>query len=78
MEIVLSNESLAQVGIKLLNKYRVQLRCEACGMVWRPVPCPEVRLPHGWWICPRGCNRHYETAMQEAANSHPSGVSAVT
>jgi hypothetical protein len=58
-EVTLSAESLARVGIKLLNKYQVKLRCDGCGMIWRPVPCPEIRLPHGWWLCPRGCNGHH-------------------
>ena len=58
VEIRLTPESLATVGVSILNKYRVRLRCQNCGRVWMPVPCPEVRLPDGWWICPSGCNKH--------------------
>ena len=61
-EVMLTAESLARVGVKLLNKFRVRLRCEKCGRSWMPVPCPEIRLPHNWWVCPYGCNRHLANA----------------
>ncbi|NLS76717.1 MAG: hypothetical protein GXY76_05575 [Chloroflexi bacterium] len=65
-EIRLTTESLDTVGVQILNKFRVKLRCAQCGMTWSPVPCPEVRLPDGWWHCPRGCNRHRDAASAPA------------
>ncbi len=64
-DIRLTPESLESVGVQLLDKFRVKLRCAKCGMIWSPVPCPEVRLPDGWWICPRGCNRHLAVDMDK-------------
>ena len=57
-EVMLTPESLAQVHVKLLNRFRCKLRCETCGQVWMPVPCPEIRLPANWWVCPHGCNKN--------------------
>lgn len=57
-EIQVTPDSLATVGVKLLDRFRVRLQCKTCGLIWQPIPCPEVRLPPRWWQCPRGCNKH--------------------
>jgi len=57
-DVKVTSESLERVGVKLLDKFRIKLQCMTCGMIWQPVPFPELRLPRNWWHCPRGCNRN--------------------
>jgi len=47
---------MAQLGVRLLNKYGRILQCEECGETWSPQPAPDGSLPRGFWRCPNRCN----------------------
>lgn len=50
--------SLRRVGVELVSRSRVWLRCVECGGVWSPNLRRGGRLPRGWWKCPHyGCNQ---------------------
>lgn len=48
---------LNKVGVELLDRSRMVLRCRECGQRWSPNVQPGGRLPRGYWRCPRGCNQ---------------------
>jgi hypothetical protein len=47
---------LAQLGVRLRNRYGRVLQCEACQAVWSPERLPDGSLPRGFWRCPNRCN----------------------
>ena len=51
-----SETSLARVGVELINRSSVSLRCESCGQVWSPNLRRGGAMPRGWWRCPNACN----------------------
>ncbi|HEX9014237.1 MAG TPA: hypothetical protein VF813_11995 [Anaerolineaceae bacterium] len=44
--------SLARVGVELLNLNPLELRCKKCRAYWQPGRLSSGRLPQGWWRCP--------------------------
>ena len=49
---------LAQLGITVLDRQDVRLRCNACGLAWRPEVDFSGHLPFDYWVCPARCNQH--------------------
>ncbi|MGH9627491.1 MAG: hypothetical protein ACRD7E_03895 [Bryobacteraceae bacterium] len=47
---------MAQLGVRLLNKYGRVLQCEQCGTTWSPELAQEGSLARGFWRCPNRCN----------------------
>jgi hypothetical protein len=47
---------MAQLGVRLLNKYGRILQCEACEATWRPHLTGDGSFPRGFWRCPNRCN----------------------
>jgi hypothetical protein len=52
----MSHVQLARLGIDVLNRYDLLLKCINCGETWSPHPDAHSRLPAGYWICPNKCN----------------------
>jgi len=50
-QVKYNSNSLYWVGVEILDKDRVHLRCMICGQVWSPSIRPGGRLPRGWWKC---------------------------
>lgn len=50
-----SAPELARVGVEILNRHRLLLRCAVCGSVWSPNVRSGGRLPRGYWRCENGC-----------------------
>jgi hypothetical protein len=44
--------SLDKVGVDLLDRGTLQLRCRACQCVWDFARGVDNRLPRYWWACP--------------------------
>jgi hypothetical protein len=47
---------MAQLGVRLLNKYGRVLECDKCHATWTPHPALDGSLPRGFWRCPNRCN----------------------
>jgi hypothetical protein len=47
---------LKKVGVNLLDKGNIRLKCERCGMEWSPNLKEGGKLPGNYWRCPNGCN----------------------
>ena len=52
----MSRVQLARLGIELLNKYDLLLRCVTCGETWTPHTDSHGKLAAGYWACPNKCN----------------------
>ena len=52
-----SPSELKKVGVVLNDEKSVRLACEKCGVEWSPDVHRDGRLPRGYWMCPKGCNR---------------------
>ena len=52
----LSASKLEALGVQLLNRYDLDLKCENCGETWAPTLLPDGRLPLAFWKCPNRCN----------------------
>lgn len=52
----MSSVQLARLGVDLLNKYDLVLRCVMCGETWSPQLDHKDRLIAGYWHCPNKCN----------------------
>lgn len=51
----MSDVQLSRLGIDILDKHDLLLRCRSCNETWRPKPGKGL-LPAGYWICPNKCN----------------------
>jgi len=47
---------LSKVGVEVLDRTHVHLRCKVCGTTWSPNLRTGGKLPRGYWKCPNGCN----------------------
>lgn len=53
---LLSGPQLAKLGVRILNRFDLELECATCGERWSPHRLPDGRLPEGYWKCPNRCN----------------------
>lgn len=51
----ISEYQLKKVGVIIVNSESLTLRCGKCSQSWA-VKQRGLRLPKGYWKCPRGCN----------------------
>lgn len=51
-----SEKELKKVGVEIINKDSVRLKCTKCNATWSPNLQEGGRLPKGYWKCPNGCN----------------------
>jgi hypothetical protein len=47
---------MAQLKVRLLNKYGRVLQCEHCGASWNSERGQDGSFPRGFWRCPNRCN----------------------
>jgi hypothetical protein len=47
---------LAKVGVEIMDRNRIWLRCSNCSTVWSPTIHRSGKMSRGYWKCPRGCN----------------------
>jgi hypothetical protein len=52
----MSHVQLARLGIDVMNKYDLLLKCITCGETWAPQVNAHGKLSAGYWICPNKCN----------------------
>jgi hypothetical protein len=53
-----STFEMKKVGVELLGSGLViLLRCTSCDSTWSPKLVGGRNLPHGYWRCPKGCNK---------------------
>jgi hypothetical protein len=52
----LSGVQLALLGVELMNRYDLLLRCVTCGQTWTPELDSHGKLIRGYWVCPSRCN----------------------
>jgi hypothetical protein len=50
-----SQTQLKKVGIVIVNRNPLRLRCDSCAEEWS-LDNKGLRLPKGYWKCPKGCN----------------------
>lgn len=51
-----SERELSRVGIRIVDKTNVWLRCVQCGEMFFARRGADGYLPQGYWRCPNGCN----------------------
>ena len=52
-QVRVNRRSLAAVGVKLVDRGRIDLECESCGRLWGFERGIEDRLPRNWAKCAR-------------------------
>lgn len=52
----MSAVQLARLGIEVLNKHDLLLRCMSCGETWSPHLDRNGMLTAGYWHCTNKCN----------------------
>lgn len=52
----MTGPQLAALGVKLLNRYGLDLQCTQCGETWAAQTGREGKLAFGYWYCPNRCN----------------------
>ncbi len=55
-EHMLSGQQLSRLGVRLLNRFDLELECRVCGERWMSKRLPNGRLAPGYWKCPNRCN----------------------
>jgi hypothetical protein len=55
-----TSAQLDKYGIALLSHSPMVLQCQGCGVEWRLIRLPRVRLPRKYWACLNGCNANQE------------------
>lgn len=53
---LLTREKLARLGVRILNRYDLELECANCRERWMVPRLPGGRLAPGYWKCPNRCN----------------------
>ena len=53
---LLSGEKLAKLGVQIMNRFDLALKCMACGEIWSPRRTAEDKPVRGYWKCPNRCN----------------------
>jgi len=57
-----SERELSRVGIRIVDKNQVWLRCVHCGEMFLARRDADGHLPQGYWKCPNGCNEFADVA----------------
>lgn len=52
----MTDAQLAMMGIALVNRNNLSLRCVTCGEIWAPQLDSTGKLPFDYWLCPTRCN----------------------
>ena len=52
----LTSAELASLGIAILDKQDLLLKCNNCGQTWLPALDANGKLSFNYWLCPRSCN----------------------
>ncbi len=52
----MTDAELSDLGIQLVNRADVILKCVGCGEAWTPQLDSDGKLPFDYWICPARCN----------------------
>jgi len=55
-----SKSQLRKVGVLIVRGDALRLRCGSCAEEW-DVGRKGLRLPKGYWKCPKGCNGEAES-----------------
>jgi hypothetical protein len=53
---VFEADELARVGVDIVDRSSLLLRCRRCGATWFVLQQPDGQLPQGYWRCEAGCN----------------------
>jgi len=53
----MTDVQLARIGIRVFQRDDLVLQCVTCGETWCPVLDSGGKLPFGYWMCPKNCNR---------------------
>ena len=53
----MGTEELSRLGVSLVDRQNVTLRCNVCGETWSPQLDANGKLPFDYWQCPAHCNR---------------------
>jgi hypothetical protein len=61
-----SRNQLKKVGILIVNRNPSRLRCDSCAEEW-DVNKKGLRLPKGYWRCPKGCNGQVNHITSDSA-----------
>jgi len=52
----MADAEFAALGIRLVNRTDVVLKCVKCGEAWAPQLDSDGKLPFDYWVCPVRCN----------------------
>ena len=62
----MTDAELSELGVQLVNRTNLVLRCTECGETWAPQLDSDGKLPFDYWVCPVRCNatgkRHRKSA----------------
>jgi len=63
----MTNTEFSELGVRLVNRMDLVLRCDQCGETWAPQLDSAGKLPFDYWVCPARCNA--TTASRSTAAS---------
>jgi hypothetical protein len=52
----MTDAECSELGIRLVNRMDLVLRCHHCGETWAPQLDAGGKLPFDYWVCPARCN----------------------
>jgi hypothetical protein len=53
----ISAPQLAALGLELVTREPLVIRCSVCGVEWRPVRLPQMGHANNSWRCQNGCHQ---------------------
>jgi hypothetical protein len=56
----MSTPQLAALGLELVTREPLVIRCSMCGVEWRPVRLPRLGHINNSWRCQNGCRQPKE------------------
>ena len=59
----ISEYQLKKVGVRIVNPESLTIGCSRCAQSWT-IRQKGLRLPKGYWKCPRGCNSPERNSSQ--------------
>jgi hypothetical protein len=52
----MTDSELSELGVRLVNRTDLVLKCGKCGETWAPQLDSDGKLPFDYWVCPTKCN----------------------
>jgi hypothetical protein len=63
----MTDAEFSELGVRLVNRMDLVLRCDQCGATWAPQLDSAGKLPFDYWVCPARRNEARASRLTAAS-----------